>query len=240
MGIKTGIICGKCAVIDIKGQRWHSLLGCYTVSRGTFQTQACHHLPFTAVILLIWNGVVQSVKVPFYTLCIALIPFRCTMKNPDESWLCLSSCIYSSSCSSRQCQERHQIWESFYFVCFSTYNTLWTQGNSWAWGHVTFIQRERCSSPYLQHCGVEVDTWTVWTDSCRGPLRGQDTVWIVWWLERERTGRPQHSCLSPVIWQQHTTPASRRFLAGSWCVWRQYEGGIYTFVCRRRPDPGTI
>ena len=130
---------------------------------------------------------------PFiYILWIALIPFRCTMKTPDESWVCLSSCMYSSSGSSRQCQERHQIWESFYFVCFST--TL--SGHR---GHVTFIQRERCSSPYLQHCGVEVDTWTVWTDSCRGPLRGQDTVWIVWWLERERTGRPQHSCLSPVI-----------------------------------------
>ena len=208
MGIKTGIICGKCAVIDIKGQRWHSLLDCYTVSRGTFQTQACHHLPFTAVILLIWNGVVQSVKVPFYTLCIALIPFRCTMKNPDESWLCLSSCMYSSSGSSRQCQERHQIWDSFYFVCFST--TLSGHMGSCPVHHI------------YSNVGLN------WTDSCRGPLREQDTVWVT---------RPP---LSPVIWQQHTTPASRWFLAGSWCVWRQYEGGIYTFVCRRRPDPGTI
>ena len=101
---------------------------------------------------------------------IALIQFRCTMKNPDESWLFLSRCIYSSSGSSRQCQERHQIWESFYFVCFSTYNTLWTQGNSWAWGHVTIILRER----------------------------GQD--------DHNTSTRPP---LSPVIWQQHTTPASR-------------------------------
>ena len=185
MGIKTGIICGKCAVIDIKGQRWHSLLDCYTASRGTFQTQACHHPPSTLYSChssqMKWScSKCQSL---FLYPLIALIQFRCTMKNPDESWLCLSSCIYSSSCSSRQCQERHQIWESFYFVCFST--TL--SGHR---GHVTFIQRERCSSPYLQQCGAALDTCT---DSCRGPLREQDTVWV--------TLPP----LSPVIWQQHTT-----------------------------------
>ena len=109
---------------------------------------------------------------PFiYILWIALIQFRCTMKNPDESWLCLSSCMYSSSGSSRQCQERHQIWESFYFVCFSA--TLSGHMGSCPVHHI--------------YSNVALNWIPAWTDSCRGPLREQDTVWVT---------RPP---LSPVI-----------------------------------------